>query len=149
MATTKIQPLGKLLIALAGAGALFGVIWFLHGQGLLGKPGAPAAGTSASADSSGSPDSSPPAKRDGKRIVIGVNDFGGAYPGVVANDGSAPGPNSVFTKAGLDVEIRLIRGSKERLDAFDEGKVDIMLLSLDYFANLVPTYAEKGVKLKA
>lgn len=89
------------------------------------------------------------AARDPRRIVIGVNDFGGAYPGLVANDGALPGPNSRFTAAGLDVEIKLIKGSKERLEAFDKGEVDVMLLTLDYFANLVPQYREKGVELKA
>jgi NitT/TauT family transport system substrate-binding protein len=84
-----------------------------------------------------------------KRIVVGVNDFGGAYPGIVANDGALPGPSSRFTAAGLDVEVKLIRGSKERLAAFDSGEVDVMLLTLDYLANLVPVYQDKGVPLRA
>jgi NitT/TauT family transport system substrate-binding protein len=85
----------------------------------------------------------------GDRIVIGVNDFGGAYPLLLANDGAKPGPKSLFKKAGLDVEVRLIRGSKERLKAFDDGKVQVMLLTLDYLANLVPIYKQKGVDLKS
>jgi NitT/TauT family transport system substrate-binding protein len=89
----------------------------------------------------------PPAK--GKRIVVGVNDFGGAYPGLVANDGTLPGPASLFAKAGLDVEIRLVKGSKERLDLFDSGEIDIMLLTLDYLANLVPEYQAKNVDVQA
>ena len=97
----------------------------------------------------GAPAPKPTEKRDPKRIVVGVNDFGGAYPGIVANDGALPGPRSKFTAAGLDVEIKLIRGSKERLTAFDDGEVDIMLLTVDYMANLVPIYKEKGVDLKA
>ncbi len=60
-----------------------------------------------------------------------------------------PGPRSKFTAAGLDVEIKLIRGSKERLTAFDEGELDVMLLTVDYMANLVPIYKEKGVDLKS
>lgn len=91
----------------------------------------------------------PPAKRDPKRIVVGINDFGGAYPGVVANDGAMAGPRSRFAAAGIDVEFKLIRGSKERLAAFDNGEVQVMLLSLDYFANLVPVYKEKGIDIKA
>src|SRR5205814_42514 len=83
-------------------------------------------------DKSGEPGKSPAAaKRDPKHIIIGVNDFGGAYPGVVANDGAKAGPKSRFAAAGLDVEIKLIRGSKERLAAFDNGEVDVMLLTLD------------------
>src|SRR6185369_12012200 len=105
--------------------------------------------SSADADKSAGHTAAPPEKRDPKRIIVGVNDFGGAYPGVVANDGATPGPRSKFTAAGLDVEIKLIRGSKERLEAFDNGEVDIMLLTLDYFANLVPVYKDKGIDLKA
>ena len=88
-------------------------------------------------------------KKKQNRIVIGVNDSGGAYPGVVANDGATPGANSRFSAAGLDVEIKLIRGVKERLAAFDSGEVDIMVLTLDYFANLVPVYRDKGESLQA
>src|SRR5205807_1198159 len=73
----------------------------------------------------------------------------GAYPGVVANDGAIAGAKSRFAAAGLDVEIKLIRGSKERLAAFDSGEVDVMLLTLDYLANLVPVYREKNVELKS
>ena len=89
-----------------------------------------------------------PAAR-GKRIVIGINDFGGGYPLLLANDGALPGPNSLFSKAGLDVEVRLIRGSKERLRAFEDGEVHVMLLTLDYLANLAPVFKEKGVDLRS
>ncbi|MCS6913953.1 MAG: OmpA family protein [Myxococcales bacterium] len=85
----------------------------------------------------------------GAPIVIGVNDFGGAYALLLANDGATAGPASLFRKAGLDVEVRLIRGSKERLKAFDEGSVQVMLLTLDYLANLVPLYRDKGSNLKS
>lgn len=89
-----------------------------------------------------------PAAKPG-RIVIGVNDFGGGYPLLLANDGALPGPNSRFAKAGLDVEVRLIRGSKERLKAFDDGEVHVMLLTLDYLANLAPIYKQKGIDLRS
>jgi NitT/TauT family transport system substrate-binding protein len=85
----------------------------------------------------------------GQRIVIGVNDFGGGYPLLLANDGALPGPGSLFAKAGLDVEVRLIRGSKERLKAFDDGEVQVMLLTLDYLANLAPIYKQKGIDLRS
>ena len=83
------------------------------------------------------------------KIIVGVNDFGGAYAGIVANDGATAGANSLFSKAGLDVEIKWIPGSKERRDAFDTGKVDVMLLSLDYLANLAPEYHAKHDDVKA
>jgi NitT/TauT family transport system substrate-binding protein len=90
-----------------------------------------------------------PSAERGKRIVVGVNDFGGAYPGIVANDGAVAGPRSIFKQKGLDVEIKLIKGSKERLKAFEDGEVDVMLLSLDYLAGLMPEYRAKGVELRA
>ena len=141
----KLTLLSKLFIALVVVGTTSFILWHYYGQGPKGPE--PTAAASASASGSAAP--APPKKRDPKRIIIGVNDFGGAYPGVAANDGALPGPRSRFTAAGLDVEIRLIRGSKERLQAFDDGEVDVMLLSLDYFANLVPVYKERGVDLKA
>jgi NitT/TauT family transport system substrate-binding protein len=92
----------------------------------------------------------PPSRSGRPRIVVGVNDFGGAYPGLVANDGATAGPRSLFTKAGLDVEIKLVRGSKERLEKFDQGEVDVMLLTLDYVANLVADYKkQKSLDLQA
>jgi outer membrane protein OmpA-like peptidoglycan-associated protein len=91
----------------------------------------------------------PKAGLPARRMVVGVNDFGGAYPAIVANDGALPGPRSIFSKLGLDVEIKLIKGSKERLQAFDEGKVHIMLLTLDYLAGLMPEYRAKGIELRA
>jgi ABC-type nitrate/sulfonate/bicarbonate transport system substrate-binding protein len=94
------------------------------------------------------PNVTPPTAQS-KRIVVGVNDFGGGYPLLLANDGAKPGPASLFAKAGLDVEIRLIRGSKERLKAFDDKEVDVMLLTLDYLANLAPLYKQKGVELRS
>jgi NitT/TauT family transport system substrate-binding protein len=80
--------------------------------------------------------------------VVGVNDFGGAYPALVANDGATPGPASLFTKEGLDVEIKLVRGSKERLDQFNAGQIDVMLLTLDYFANLAADYHARGTDVE-
>jgi NitT/TauT family transport system substrate-binding protein len=142
----KLTPLAKAFISLVILATAGFILWSLYGKGEKGQgPTADAPKT----EESGAPAKAPPGKRDPKRIVVGVNDFGGAYPGVVANDGATPGPRSKFTEAGLDVEFKLIRGSKERLAAFDEGEVDVMLLSLDYFANLVPVYKEKGADLKA
>ena len=135
----RLTPFAKVFIVLVVLGAGSYVAWHRFGH-------EPAQAVAKSAEA---PSTAPQARREGKRIVVGVNDFGGAYPGVVANDGAEPGPLSRFSAAGLDVELKLIRGSKERLAAFDAGEVDIMLLTLDYFANLVPVYQDKGVPLRA
>ena len=138
----RLTPIGKALIAAMVLAALGYVVWRnLGGAGLLASNPSPT--------STPGPTATPAEPRNPRRIVVGVNDFGGAYPGLVANDGATAGPGSRFTAAGLEVEIRLIRGSKERLEAFDKGEVDVMLLTLDYFANLAPTYRDKGAPLKA
>lgn len=144
----KLTLLSKVFIALVVVGTAGFIIWNLQSKG-SDKDKGPDPVASASGSGAGPSAPGPKPKRDPKRIVVGVNDFGGAYPGVVANDGAEPGPKSKFKAAGIDVEFKLIRGSKERLQAFDDGEVDVMLLSLDYFANLVPIYKEKGVDLKA
>ena len=55
-----------------------------------------------------------PPQRERERIVIGVNDFGGAYPLLLANGGTITAPKSLFGKAELNVEIKLIPSSKHR-----------------------------------
>lgn len=142
----KLTPLSKIFISLIVILSAGYIIWHYYPRGGDTKADADAGPAQ---DSSAAATKTPPPPRDPKRIVVGVNDFGGAYPGVVANDGALPGPKSKFKEAGLDVEIKLIRGSKERLEAFDKGEVDVMLLTLDYMANLVPIYADKKVDLKA
>ncbi len=136
----KLTPLSKAFVALIVLGVLGYTGWHYWGKKR------PWGSTEEKAEVK---KPTPPPPREGKKIVVGVNDFGGAYPGVVANDGALAGAKSRFKANGLDVEIKLIRGSKERLQAFDSGEVDIMLLTLDYFANLVPVYREKGTELKA
>lgn len=159
----KLTPFAKLFIALVIVGVVAYVVrtrfWplpFLASSGetadSIGKKGdEPTKGGPDAPKSAGSTGAATGAAMGGKlpagRIAIGVNDFGGAYPLILANDGAKPGPGSLFTKAGLDVEIKLIRGSKERLKAFDDGEINVMLLTLDYVANLLPIYKEKGTDL--
>lgn len=139
----RLTGLSKFLILVVVLGAVGAAVY--KWKDTLPFPKKPTAG-----DSGDTPKGeTPKARRTGKRIVVGVNDFGGAYPGLVANDGSMPGPASLFSKAGLDVEFRLVKGSKERLDQFDAGQIDIMLLTLDYVANLYPEYAAKNVEVQA
>lgn len=158
----KLTPFAKVFLALVVVLVVGFTVFRLKERGLLfggGTSGTAVAPTEPKAQdaakpgpekqTAADPKAGPKPARDPKRIVVGVNDFGGAYPGVVANDGALPGPASRFAAAGLDVEIRLIRGSKERLQAFDEGDVDVMLLTLDYLANLVPMYRDKQVELRA
>ena len=150
----KLTPLAKLFVAVIVIGTVGYLAYHYRGAGRpsAGSPDDRKKDESAKGDGKGDGDGKgtpKPAPRSGKRIIVGVNDFGGAYPGVVANRGAAPGEGSHFTAAGLEVEFKLIRGSKERLAAFDSGEVDVMLLTLDYLANLVPQYKAKGVDLKA
>lgn len=82
-------------------------------------------------------------------IVVGVNDFGGAYPLLLANDGALPGPRSLFKKSGLNVEVRWVQGSKDRIRDFDRGEIHLMLLTLDYLAQLAPAYRRQGNEVQA
>lgn len=148
----KLTPFAKLFIALVILSVAGYVIWnkFQEERASMSQPGAlTRRGDSPGPAGPGSPASSGSGAEKPKRIVVGVNDFGGGYPLLLANDGAMAGPASLFTKAGLDVEIRLIRGSKERLKAFDDGEVQVMLLTLDYLANLAPLYKSKGVDLRS
>ncbi len=152
----KLTPAGKGFLAVVLIAVVGFVLWYRF-QVQRGQPAAVPVALSAPAPAAVAPVTPPPPpvaatakpSRPQNRIVVGVNDFGGAYPGIVANDGATAGPRSRFKAAGLDVEVKLIRGSKERLDAFDTGDVDVMLLTLDYLANLVPVYKDKGVDLKS
>ena len=136
----KFTPFAKVFIGLVLVGVLAYVIKYKYLPSLSNDGSA--------TNQPGAAGSAGPVK-SGKRIVIGINDFGGGYPLLLANDGALPGPGSLFTKAGLDVEVRLIRGSKERLRAFEDGDVHIMLLTLDYLANLVPVFKDKGIELRS
>lgn len=133
----RLTPFAKLFVALVICGAVAYVTLVKKDSLFPAKTAATnATGRRAPSHSAG-------------RIVVGVNDFGGGYPLVLANDGAQAGPASLFSKAGLDVEVRLIRGSKERLKAFDDGEVHVMLLTLDYLANLAPVYKAKGIDLRS
>ncbi|MCK6573502.1 phosphate ABC transporter substrate-binding/OmpA family protein [Myxococcota bacterium] len=153
----KLTLLSKVLIVAVVAAAAAGLYMRNKSADPASGPGASGATPSAAVSGAAAPGSTAAATGSAAalpaggrpKIVVGVNDFGGAYPALVANDGALPGPNSLFTKAGLDVEIRLVRGSKERLDQFDQGKIDVMLLTLDYVANLYADYKAKGTDLKA
>jgi NitT/TauT family transport system substrate-binding protein len=140
----RLTPVAKLFITVVILGVLGYTGWHYYQKRGAGTKPAPTAGAANSVDAGASA-----APRTTGRIVVGINDFGGAYPAVVANDGLTPGPRSVFKQQGLDVEIRLIKGSKERLKAFDAGEVDVMLLSIDYLAGLMPEYRQKGIELRA
>ncbi|HEY3356378.1 MAG TPA: phosphate ABC transporter substrate-binding/OmpA family protein [Polyangia bacterium] len=152
----RLTPLSKTFIAVVVLGVVGYTGYYYYGRGglpFLKKGAGPAAadgGAAVAPSGAGARAGAGKAPvRTGRRIVVGVNDFGGAYPAIVANDGATPGPRSIFKQKGLDVEIKLIKGSKERLKAFDAGEVDVMLLSLDYLAGLMPEYRAKGVELRA
>ncbi|HRI52566.1 MAG TPA: TonB family protein [Pseudomonadota bacterium] len=140
----RLTPLAKIFIALV----LIAVVGYVLKYKVLPTSGPASPGVVTPEPAAGRAAGEGPASR-AKRIVIGINDFGGGYPLLLANDGAMPGPGSLFRKAGLEVEVRLIRGSKERLRAFEDGEVHVMLLTLDYLANLAPIFKQKGVDLRS
>src|SRR4051812_19452643 len=79
-AAMKLTLLSKLFISLVVLGTAGFVLWHFYGE----SPKTPDPALAKTEDA-GTAASAAPVKRDPKRIVVGVNDFGGAYPGVVAN----------------------------------------------------------------
>jgi len=121
----RLTPMAKILITLLVLGAIAVVLYKNRaevealigrarggGTGTAANPGGgPAADTDVPSGSIAQPGKGAPAVPGArKRIVVGVNDFGGAYPALVANDGATAGPASLFAKEGLDVEIKLGAG---------------------------------------
>lgn len=152
----RLTPLSKVFLTVVAMGVIALAVYENKEhpllRGLLGR-GDPPSGPS-DPDAAGSKgiggaglEKQRPSSKGRPRIVIGVNDFGGAYPAIVANAGATAGPGSLFTQEGLDVEVKLVRGSKARLEEFDAGRIDVMLLTLDYVANLYDEYKKKGVDL--
>jgi ABC-type amino acid transport substrate-binding protein len=90
-----------------------------------------------------------PAKKTVVPLSIGVLDPAGALPGILANDGLTAGPHSRFKAAGVDVQFVLDKSLNEQLAAFDKNVSNILLLSLDAFANLEPNYHDKNIELRA
>jgi len=81
------------------------------------------------------------------QLVVAAGDTAAIYPAVLANDGLRPGAASALAAAGLTVEIKIVRGARERLAAFDAGKVDVLVLPLEAYATLPrePSRPERGV----
>jgi ABC-type nitrate/sulfonate/bicarbonate transport system substrate-binding protein len=87
-----------------------------------------------------------PARPRGQ-LVVGAGDTAAIYPAVLANDGLRPGPASAFRAAGISVEIKIVRGARERLAAFDAGLVDVLVLPLEAYATIPrePNRPERGL----
>ena len=134
----RLTPLAKGLITLVLVGGIGMVIYRNQDQ-------IPGLRKATPQSETGGPGPATAGKTGRRRIVVGVNDFGGAYPGVVANDGATPG-------AALDVHRGRASTSRSSWSAarrsgwqpFDDGEVDVMLLTLDYFANLAADLSRKG-----
>ncbi|MBN2082763.1 OmpA family protein [bacterium] len=72
-------------------------------------------------------------------IRVGIVQYGGFAGGLVANDGTAPNPQSVFTsKHGVEVEFVQIDDLVQMASAFnvggDNGGLDMMATTVDMFA---------------
>jgi ABC-type nitrate/sulfonate/bicarbonate transport system substrate-binding protein len=81
------------------------------------------------------------------QLIVGAGDTAAVYSAIVANDGLRPGPSSRFAASGISVEIRIIRGARERLAAFDAGQIDVLMLPLEAYATIPrdPNRPERGV----
>jgi NitT/TauT family transport system substrate-binding protein len=148
----QLTPLGKFLIVASGL-AMVG--YALNKYGVLKKAAAVVApdkkeeGTVSKDDfgalppgPGATPAAAPPAGRGARLdrpIRVAIVTWGGYAGGIVANDGFAPNPNSVFAKDhGVQVELLVIDDFEKSRDAFraggDKGGVDIMWSTVDAYA---------------
>src|SRR5262245_37023995 len=148
----QLTPLGKFLIVASGL-AMVG--YALNKYGVLKKAAAVVApdkkeeGTVSKDDfgalppgPGATPAAAPPTGRGARLdrpIRVAIVTWGGYAGGIVANDGFAPNPNSVFAKDhGVQVELLVIDDFEKSRDAFraggDKGGVDIMWSTVDAYA---------------
>jgi NitT/TauT family transport system substrate-binding protein len=149
----QLTPLGKILIVIAGL-AVTGYAVKKYGavdkvakivapdkkeEGTVSKDdfGALTPGSSSNASTSTQPLGS--GSRLNRPIRVAIVTWGGYAGGIVANDGFAPNPNSLFAKDyGVQVELLVIDDFNKSRDAFraggDKGGVDIMWSTVDAFS---------------
>ena len=86
----------------------------------------------------------------GRPLVVGINTWAGHAPGIVANRGMEPNPQSWYkTKYGLDVKFVLLEDPSAKLAAFRKGDVDIMWNTVDNWAREASILAEQNQKAKS
>jgi NitT/TauT family transport system substrate-binding protein len=151
----QLTPFGRVLVVLSGL-ALMG--YALHKYGVIGKvtklvaPDKKAEGTvskddfgavSATSATAAAPTAATKPLGSGARlsrpIRVAIVTWGGYAGGIVANDGFAPNPNSLFAKDyGVQVELLVIDDFEKSRDAFraggERGGVDIMWSTVDAYA---------------
>lgn len=86
-------------------------------------------------------------------LVVGVVSWPGYAGGIVANNGFAVNPDSIFTKRyGLLVRFVLIEDIDARGKAFAKGGpdgVDVVWSTIDFLANELPAFQKSGITAKA
>ena len=81
----------------------------------------------------------------GRPLRVGINTWAGHAPGIVANLGLAPGKaGSIYTKAGLQVELTVIDDPVAKFAAFQAGQIDVMWDTVDSWAREASILAERG-----
>jgi outer membrane protein OmpA-like peptidoglycan-associated protein len=86
----------------------------------------------------------------GRPLVVAINTWAGHAPGIVANGGMEPSPQSWFkTKYGLDVKFVLLEDPAAKLAAFRKGDVDLMWNTVDNWAREASILAEQNQKAKS
>ncbi|HTP27908.1 MAG TPA: phosphate ABC transporter substrate-binding/OmpA family protein [Anaeromyxobacteraceae bacterium] len=83
-------------------------------------------------------------------LIVGINTWAGHSPGIVANRGMGPNPQSLYkTRYGLDVRFVLLEDPAAKLAAFRKGDIDIMWNTVDNWAREASILAEQNQKAKS
>src|SRR5579883_2819319 len=98
----RLTPLAKAFVTLV----ILATVGFITWHHLHSAPG-PA--NEATPEHEHDHDHNYPARGKSGPITVGINEFGGAYPGIVANGGMRTQPSSRFAGRGLQVTFKLIR----------------------------------------
>src|SRR5262245_10619578 len=133
----RLTPFARVFIALVIASTIGYIAWSRYHRSASSHDEHPPA-----AHRTEAVPAHPPAahRTEAVPLSIGVLDPAGAFAGIVANDGKLPGPRSRFKARGVDARFELSRSQKDKLAGFERGDINVLLLSLDEFASLEPTY---------
>lgn len=86
----------------------------------------------------------------GRPLRVGINTWAGHAPGIVANQGLAPGKaGSIFKKNGIEVDMKIIEEPAAKLAAFQAGQIDVMWDTVDSWAREASVLAEGSVRGRA
>ncbi len=138
---TKLTGLAKAMLGLLVGGALVAAA-FTHGdrlKALIGSVGGKKPATTAS----------PARERPPGQIVIGLCEWPGQMPFVIANGGLTTQAGSAAASEGLDMKIVFIDDPVKKNQALLDGTIDVVWSTVDEMPITMATYRTANVAVKA